>query len=394
MKFMMKLIMMKFIMKKMSLSKMGALSIKSIQKEKSRAKKMIEKMTDKLFPLLCGSIAAIGAIGIASDSTYAIEAIGGDVSIEALNAITVESWDRDYSTGGWGWEVYTNRDPKSDDGSYQNRSSGVMAEREVKLIRGSSRAIRENIDYPQARILGIKFAFSFPGFNAVSIQPPAVDHFTVEKTRSYLNELAITEKIPRPSCYKDPALSSRITTEIPISVECVTGVQLPGKVEKLSVWVLGRGNQYDLEAWLEDWRGDTHVLKMGSVDFVGWKPLTADVPARIPQEPNAFPQTKSLLLKKLKLRSRPNTSLETVYIFFDELRILTRTATTHFDGMAIDFDKTDCERKNNLIKQIKRNSRYPQIWKEVSDCSKAPGPAAPLHQQGPGQTEQPPPENQ
>lgn len=303
-------------------------------------------------------------------------AIGNDVSQDEFRAITVESWDRDYSGGGYGWEVFTDKDTKTK-GPYQPIASNLQAEREVKLIKGTPADIKYNIGKEDVRILGVKFAFTFPGYNVVTIRPPAVDHYIIERPRPYLNEIALAENYKARSCYQNPSLSNIFRTQRAQMVDCIVGVELPGQVSKISVWVLGRGNEYTLEGWIEDWRGDTHIFKFGSLDFVGWRPLTITIPKSVPQEVDSFPQIKTLVFKQFKIRSTPQTSLETVYLFFDELRILTNIFEPHFDGAQIDFDKADCETKNRLIKLLRQHARNPEIY-ELRDCSKAPGPAQPI----------------
>ncbi|MDH5656259.1 MAG: hypothetical protein OEZ34_10145, partial [Spirochaetia bacterium] len=127
--------------------------------------------------------------------------------------------------------------------------------------------------------------------------------------------------------------------------------------------------------WVEDWTGRVHILKFGSVDFIGWKPLTTMIPINIPQKQDVFPPTKNLIFKQFKLRSRHDTNQDTVYIFFDEFRALSKIFEVHFDGAQIDFDRADCERKNYLINLLRRNARNPDIYASAADCSTAPGAA-------------------
>ncbi len=306
-------------------------------------------------------------------------AIGFDLDSSELRSITVESWDRDYSGGGYGWEVLTDKDTRTK-GPYQPIASNLQAEREVKLIKGTPADVKYNLGKDDVRILGLKFAFTFPGYNVVTIRPPAVDHYTIERPRPYLNELAIAENYKARSCFQNPALSTSLKTQRAQMVDCIIGIELPGKVEKISVWVLGRGNEYSLEGWIEDWKGDVYILKFGSLDYVGWRPLTVNIPKSLPQEVDSFPQIKTIVFKQFKIRSTPKTSLESVYLFFDELKILTNIFEPHFDGAQVDFDKPDCETKNRLIKVIRQHARRPEIY-ELRDCSNAPGPAQPISEQ-------------
>ncbi|MBL8018050.1 MAG: endoflagellar filament sheath protein [Leptospirales bacterium] len=336
-----------------------------------------------------GTVAAIG-LGLATGYARADvkTAVGSDVSSKELRSITVESWDRDYSKGGYGWEVSTDKDTTSKDGVYQPVAATLQAEREVKLIKGTPQDVRENLNYAEARVLGVKFGFTFPGNNVVSIRPPHVDQYVVERPRPFLSEYAVTGDYKSRSCYKDPALSS-IASGRALVIDCLYGIELPGEVHQVSVWVMGRGNEYDLEGWFEDWKGATHIIKFGSINFVGWRPLSITIPKSIPQDVNSYPAIKTLVFKQFKIRSRTDTSLETVYVFFDELRVLTDIFEVHFDGAQLDFDKGDCERKNHLLKLIRDNARNPQAYSQLVDCTKSPGPAAPFQNAPAGQPTNP-----
>lgn len=353
----------------------------------------------KNWPIVAGACAALVAI-LGSISAQAVEtAIGSDVARSELRAITIESWDNDYTGGGYGWEAITSADkvqtasqaqqPAPAGGAapqnapYEKAFANVMVEREVKLIPGTPGDIRDNVNYAAAKVFAVKFAFTFPGYNVVTLRPPRVDHYMIERPRPFLNEIALASDYKQPNCFKDTALSQYNNPNRPVMVDCLNGIDIPGVAKKVSVWVMGRGNEYELEGWIEDWRGNTHILKFGSVDFIGWRPLLVDVPNNVPQDVDSYPATKTLVFRQFKLRAKPTTSLETVYIFFDELRVLSDIFEVHFDGAALDFDRPDCERKNRLVTLIRQNARYPDHWPQAVDCSKAPGPAAPF--QGPNQ---------
>lgn len=334
----------------------------------------MKSFTKNIGPIAASAaVAAVAMFGLTYSIRAQVEtAIGNDVSASELRAITIESWDRDYSGGGYGWQIVTDKDNKAAGGEYQFKASSLQAEREAKLIAGSPQDIIYNQNYPRARIYGIKFSFTFPGYNTVTLRPPPVDHYTVERPRPHLNEIALTGTGPQKGCYDDTALSEYSDSSRPVTIDCVTGIDMPGTVKQVSVWVMGRGNEYDMEAWIEDWRGDTHILKFGSLDFIGWRPMTVNVPTNIPQDVSSFPQTKTLVFRQFKIRARPETSMETVYLFFDELRVLSDVFEVHFDGAQIDFDYADCNRKNRLYSLIKKNARFPERWPDLTDCTLSP----------------------
>jgi hypothetical protein len=112
-------------------------------------------------------------------------------------------------------------------------------------------------------------------------------------------------------------------------------IQLPGRAKGISVWVHGRGNDYTLEVWVKDFKGDVHILKYGSINFVGWRPMKVDIPSFIPQEVQSYPQTKVTKIVRFVIRSTPNTGPEEVFMFFDQVKILTDVFEVNFDGQAL-----------------------------------------------------------
>ena len=346
----------------------------------------MKKLKGKIFrnyPIMAAvtigvAIGLVSAVGSAQNRSGVKTSVGSDVSSLELRSITIESFDKDYTGKGYGWEVHTNRD-NTYKGKYDPDWGGLQSEREIKLVKGTPRDIKENAKFDKPYILGVRFAFTFPGHNTVTVQPPRdVDHYVVERPRPYLNEQAFSPRYKPKSCFQNAALSMNRNVNRPQVIDCVYGIEMPGIVRAVSVWVNGRGNEYDMEGWIEDWKGDTHKLKFGSLDFVGWRPMLAYVPKSVPQGVNSYPQVKTIVFKKFIIRNRPGTSLESVYLFFDELRVLTDIFEVHFDGAQINFDKPDCETKERLYEVVRRNTRHPDRFPPTGDCKTAPGKAAPI----------------
>ena len=98
---------------------------------------------------------------------------------------------------------------------------------------------------------------------------------------------------------------------------------------------------------VEDWKGDTHIFKFGMVDFIGWRPLSVNIPEAVPQV-DSYPQTKTLVFKKFVIRSMPTSNQEKVVLFMDSLKVLTTLYDVYFDGMDVNFDPVDRQEKERI----------------------------------------------
>ncbi|HNK96385.1 MAG TPA: flagellar filament outer layer protein FlaA, partial [Leptospiraceae bacterium] len=183
---------------------------------------------------------------------------GNDLGSNELKSITLETWDKTE------WEVFTDKDSEIPD-SYGKKPykkdlpPSSQAMRQVKLLKGYPRDVKYidlSKDKENSQVLAIKFHFTFPGNNEVTIRPPRTADFLINRPRMFINENAFSSEEAK----KNP--EKRDTNNV--NVQPIYGVELPGVTKSMSVWVLGRGIDYNLEGWFEDYKGDTHIIKFGS----------------------------------------------------------------------------------------------------------------------------------
>ena len=271
--------------------------------------------------LISAFIAAFGFMTAKEAGSRVMTNIAPDLSGEELRAVVVEDFENSQITtdlNGDGWYVETNpkKYEKAETEEKLKRKDPVLL-LEMKIIPGGPGDLKAeewsvtDLGKTKEKILGLKFKFRYPGPNSVSIlAPKEVDWKS-----------------------KTPYLRMNYATG---KEEQKRGLQLPGNAKAISVWVHGRGNPYDLEAWLEDYRGDSHILKFGSVNFVGWRPMKAYIPAGVPQTSESYPQTKVTRITRLVLRAQTHRHAEELttdtYFFFDQFKVLTDTYEVNFDG--------------------------------------------------------------
>jgi len=307
------------------------------------------------------AIATAGFLGLAfAEKKHVKTSNGSDLSVNELRAITLESWDET------AWEVFTDKDginyttyPSNDAGAKYDPQLPPTAQamRAVKLVDGAYSYPRDvkyldnNTAKDKLKVLGIKFQFTYPGNNEVTIRPPREDKYKQVRFRDFITE----NDVDRNEAKKTPDQRDPKATANSFNIY---GLEFPGFGKALSVWVCARGAEYDLEGWIDDYKGDTHIVKFGSLNFVGWRPMTAKIPTSIPQSRSTYPATRTAVFKQFKIRSTPKSTGDPVILFFDELRLLTDTFEVHFDGANLDFDKDDCVNKNK-IEQALQDSKRP-----------------------------------
>lgn len=229
--------------------------------------------------------------------------VPSDYSEDELKAVVIEDFE---ASSNWTIEAVPkkNQDPKKD----------PVPELELKFVEAGPSDMapqkwsetKKGMD--KKRCLGVHFRFKYPGYNSVHLIPPPETQWDEPGTVVMSYDIATGKQVQE------------------------NALQLPGNAKGISLWVHGRGNDYYLEAWVKDYRGEVHILKFGSINFVGWRPLKAEIPPYIPQEIESYPQTKILKILRFVLRSTPDASIEDTYVFLDQIKVLTDIYEVNFDG--------------------------------------------------------------
>lgn len=113
-------------------------------------------------------------------------------------------------------------------------------------------------------------------------------------------------------------------------------LMLPGKIEYIDLWVWGSNYNYTLDLIVKDYRGIDHIIEMGSIKHIGWKHLYVKIPTNIPQTKEKLPMFQGLKLTKLVIRTDPKEKVDRFAIYFDQLKVITDTYNSSFDGDDLD----------------------------------------------------------
>lgn len=239
-----------------------------------------------------------------------------DISGEEIQALVVEDFEKG-EIGENGWDLTSTPKPYVKEGEEEKNPVPLL---EIKYIKAgpNDMAVEEwsltDKGKEKEQCLGVRFQFRYSAPNSVHILvPPEVDWKEGTPVKRY-----------NPRTRQD---------------EQERGVQLPGRAQAISMWVHGRGKPYNMEVWVKDYLGATHILKMGSINFVGWRPMKVYIPSYVPQSTNTYPQTRISRITRFVLRADVNLNAddknaltEETFVFFDQLKVLTDTYEVNFDG--------------------------------------------------------------
>jgi hypothetical protein len=109
-------------------------------------------------------------------------------------------------------------------------------------------------------------------------------------------------------------------------------IRMPGRTRYLDLWVWGSNLKYNIYAFVRDYRGVVHQLRLGDIAYTGWKNLRVNVPNTIPQSKRIQPNLAALTFIKFRIETTPEERVGDFYVYFKQLKVLTDTFEGLFDG--------------------------------------------------------------
>lgn len=110
---------------------------------------------------------------------------------------------------------------------------------------------------------------------------------------------------------------------------------IKGQARQVSVWVLGRKFRHTLFAKFRDFKGNTHNIRLGRLDFFGWRKMTAPIPGFIPQSTRYSLQDKNIKFVSLFVASDPHEVGGEFYFYVDDLEVRTDKQDAIYPGFEI-----------------------------------------------------------
>jgi hypothetical protein len=110
---------------------------------------------------------------------------------------------------------------------------------------------------------------------------------------------------------------------------------IKGKARQVSVWVLGRKYRHTLFAKFRDYKGNTHNIRLGRLDFFGWRKLTAPIPGFVPQSTRFSVLDKNIRFVSLFVTSDVNEPAGEFYFYVDDLEIRTDKQESLYPGFEV-----------------------------------------------------------
>jgi hypothetical protein len=276
---------------------------------------------------LCMAASFIINLSVKNADSKIVTNVPADVSGDETKALVIEDFENlkiveKVEDDGWFVTSSPKEFTKGDDEA-KKKKNPIMALKLKAVDSGPNDMKVEDVYSPtglgkeKKKTLGVHFRFRYPGNNSVHLEPP----------------MELDWKDRTPVMTYDQAMRKDVQER---------GIQLPGRAKAISMWVHARGFPYTMEVWVKDFKGDVHILEKQSINFVGWRPMTFDIPDNMPQSSDTYPVTRVSKLVRIVIREVSNVTGEysgnstrnssDVYVFFDQIKVLTDTYEVYFDG--------------------------------------------------------------
>jgi len=166
---------------------------------------------------------------------------------------------------------------------------------------------------------GIATARLFEGRPAGSAAEPVADPRYVGKDPAIANKYVFGV---RTDFYQRGYNEIFVAAKRPVPIEGITKI--------VSVWVIGRNYEHELYLQLQDFFGNEFELRMGKLNFQGWKKMTVAIPPQNPDGRTGIVQRNfhynshmGLKVKGFRIKCDPDEAYGSYYIYFDDLRAIT-----------------------------------------------------------------------
>jgi hypothetical protein len=109
-------------------------------------------------------------------------------------------------------------------------------------------------------------------------------------------------------------------------------IPMPGRIRQLDLWVWGSNLHIYIDAYLRDHQGVVHTIRMGDVNYTGWRNLRAAIPNGIPQSKRILPRLANLTFIKFRIWTQPLERVGDFYVYFKQFKTLTDMFESYYDG--------------------------------------------------------------
>jgi len=109
-------------------------------------------------------------------------------------------------------------------------------------------------------------------------------------------------------------------------------IPMPGRIRYIDMWAWGANLDYTVEAYVRDYQGVVHIIKMGNLAYTGWKNLRAHIPNHINQSKRVLPNLAQLRFIKFRVWTLPSEKVDDFYIYLKHFKVLTDIFVSPFDG--------------------------------------------------------------
>jgi len=109
-------------------------------------------------------------------------------------------------------------------------------------------------------------------------------------------------------------------------------IPMPGRIRYIDLWVWGANHNFTLDAYVRDDQGMVHILPLGSLAYSGWRNLRTNIPNHIRQSRRVQPTFAQLQFVKFRVWTHPAENVSNFFIYFNQLKVLTDTFESFFDG--------------------------------------------------------------